>query len=178
MKYPVLNTFEEVHKQYEKLLKKLSIKLCLKYKRPLEEIEALVLNAAYQSWLYQQKQATDNKSPYAFGTYLNLNIKDQLRQFYHNPDKEFISLSDQEYSEHLTDKSFSEQENKWHNEHLQNAINKLGSRNRDIIQMLYWENASLGDCSQKLKLSVERIRQLEQEALHQLKRMLKGTYVK
>lgn len=77
--------------------------------------------------------------------------------------------------ETLLSESFEEEDSK---ERLLTAFNKLDERSKDILQTRWLDDgkkATLHDLADKYKISAERIRQLEKQAMNKLKNLMNAT---
>lgn len=169
--YQIDKTFEDVKRNNEGLIKKLvhNLKRQTKYCRCTdEELYGLVLTSAWQSWLYQQKQAVNGVAKYTIGTYLTRNIKRIAKLWYKelayesNPidEKRLSSIEDKNY--------FDIQERE---EYVENLISHLPENEASIIRLRYFQDETLMEVSEKLGKSKERIRQIENISLEKLKKI-------
>ena len=129
-----------------------------------DDVFSMVQTAAWKAWLAQNKQAQANNglSPYKWNTYLTWHIRLIMRDYpeiqydYHHQSLDIDALKQ------VPKEDFSQQ--------VFELLENLDETQRKVIGMRFFDNMTLQECSGVMNKSIENVRQIQNNALIQMKR--------
>lgn len=162
-------TFEETLKQHEKLLQKLSHRLQGKHlqSESFEDINSLMQYVAWKSYEAREKHKLETgEYKFSFGAYLWGNLQNALRGPYKDLSFAKESFQTENYSIPKDDRVETDFDTR---EALNVAIAKLKPQEAQLINMKYFENLSLTECSGIMNIPITTLARMEKVALNKLK---------
>jgi RNA polymerase sigma factor (sigma-70 family) len=136
-----------------------------------EDLYAMIQFAAWKAWLTQLKQAAkpenNGQSPYTFGTYMTRQVKLALNREYSELALDSILSDGSELL--VADNPRNEIYLMEVQELVHDLLQDLPDKQKQVLTMRFFQDKTLRECGEVLNLTTERIRQIEQEALKNLR---------
>lgn len=169
--------FQELLKQHAGLLNKFKgyIGKRHKYSNPSPElIDQVLMTAAWGSYKAMKDQSdASGKAPYAFGTYMNYQIKSAIKTY----EDVFTRPGGYEpLDNHTNLESSGYAGNAEAIETIHNLLSKLDPRESQVIKMRHLEGKTLAECSGNLGVAVQTVKNIEDAAMIKLRALGRKKY--